>query len=113
MMGSSGDLGSVMTIPLELAATALSSRRLISSEAARLRSGSCVAREECAFNIRILQPRTSTGYAYVPADTDVNGSPFRGMYSEENERKPREENAEKWLTNCRNCPTATTPWSPP
>src|SRR5215217_8428609 len=96
-MGSSGDLGSVITMPLELAATALSRRRRISSEAGRLGSCSYRVREDCAFNISILQPRASTGYAFDPNVSDVKGSPFQGMYSEETERKLREEQAENGL----------------
>ncbi len=84
-----------MTMPLELAATALSSKRRISSEAGRLGSPSYGVREECVSNIRILQPCLATGYAHAPAVSHVKGSPFRGMYSEENKGKQREENAEK------------------
>src|SRR5215210_8278178 len=83
-MGLSGELGSVMTMPLELAATALSNRRRISSEAGRPELRSYGVREECVSNTRILQPHESTGYAASPNAADVKGSPFRGTYSEEN-----------------------------
>ena len=106
-MGSSGALGSVMTMPLELAATALSSRRRISSEACCPGSLSNVVREECAFNNRILQRYVPTSFASSPNGTDVKGSPHKGMYSEEKVRNLREESA-KWPTSCHNYPTATT-----
>src|SRR5687768_6644088 len=56
MMGLSGIFGSVMTMPLELAATARSSRRRISSEAGRSGSPPRRVREEEVSNPRILQP---------------------------------------------------------
>src|SRR5215211_2947895 len=65
-MGSSGALGSVITMPLELAATARSSRRRISSEASRPGSLSYAAPEERVFNTRILQPYGPTSYAPLP-----------------------------------------------
>src|ERR671921_2038008 len=83
-MGSSGALGSVMTMPLELAATARSSRRRISSEAICPGSRSNAAGEDLAFNTPILQPYRPAGCAPAPTNTDVKGSPFRGMYCEEN-----------------------------
>src|SRR5215207_9497826 len=72
-MGSSGAFGSVMTMPLELAATARSSRRRISSEAGRPGSLPRLAREEEVSNPRILQlpllhTRYARGTARSPAD---------------------------------------------
>src|SRR3712207_5849194 len=59
-MGSSGTFGSVMTMPFELAATARSSRRRISSEAGRFGSLPRLAcEEEVSKSPRILQPSTT------------------------------------------------------
>src|ERR687898_981591 len=79
-MGLSGTFGSVMTIPLELAATARSSRRRISSEAGRSGSLPPRVREEEVSNPRILQPcatphpRTTKG-----SPPDVQSPRIRGI----------------------------------
>jgi hypothetical protein len=62
-----------MTMPFELAATARSSRRRISSEAGRSGSPPRRVREEEVSNSRILQPST----APHPACEDDQGISFR------------------------------------
>jgi hypothetical protein len=70
-MGLSGSFGSVMTMPFELAATARSNRRRISSEAGRSGSPLRQVREEEVSNLPILQPSTTPD----PACEDDEGSP--------------------------------------
>src|SRR5215204_4661052 len=97
-MGSSGSLGSVMTIPLELAATARSSRRRISSEAGRSGFTPRRACEEELSNNPILQmPPASHPLAVGTLHSgahNVKGPPFQGRYSEERKPGLREENVE-------------------
>src|SRR5688572_16111405 len=80
MMGLSGIFGSVMTMPLELAATARSSRRRISSEAGRSGSLPPRVREEEVSNPRILQP-CATPYPRTTKESppDVQSPRIRGI----------------------------------
>src|SRR5215210_6579609 len=70
-MGLSGTLGSVMTMPLELAATARPSSRRSSSEADRSGSPPRWVCEEEVSNPRILQPSATPH----PACEGARGSP--------------------------------------
>src|SRR5918998_5552404 len=81
-MGLSGSFGSVMTMPFELAATARSNRRRISSEAARSGSPPRLVCEEEVSNLRILQPSTTPDpLVKVAAQPphDVKSPQFRGI----------------------------------
>src|SRR5215208_6998747 len=82
MMGLSGIFGSVMTMPLELAATARSSRRRISSEAGRSGFPPRRVREEEVSNPRILQPslpRTQRARTTKESPPDVKSPRIRGI----------------------------------
>src|ERR671917_217968 len=77
MMGLSGIFGSVMTMPLELAATARSSRRRISSEAGR--AGYVKKKSPIPVFYSLPLPRTQRARTTKESPPDVKSPRIRGI----------------------------------